>query len=44
VVEGAGGVITDFNGKRLGLGSGDTVLAAGCPALHKAALDVLKSA
>lgn len=44
VVEGAGGVITDFDGKRLGLGSGDTVLAAGTPELHKAALDVLKSA
>jgi fructose-1,6-bisphosphatase/inositol monophosphatase family enzyme len=42
VVEGAGGVITDWAGKALGLHSGGTVLAAGTPALHAAMLDLLR--
>ena len=35
VVEGAGGVITDWQGAPLGLDSGDTVLACGDRALHE---------
>lgn len=38
VVEGAGGVMTDWQGRPLGLESGDRVLAAGDSALHEAAL------
>lgn len=41
VIEGAGGVITDWQGRPLGLGSDGRVLAAGDPALHRAALDLL---
>lgn len=41
VVEGAGGVITDWRGRSLDLGSGGCVLAAGDPALHEKALAVL---
>ncbi len=41
VVEGAGGVITDWRGGRLGLGSDGTVLAAGDAALHRAARELL---
>ncbi|MDG4602805.1 MAG: histidinol-phosphatase [Defluviicoccus sp.] len=37
VIEGASGVITDWQGKPLGLGSDGRVLAAGDPALHAAA-------
>jgi inositol-phosphate phosphatase/L-galactose 1-phosphate phosphatase/histidinol-phosphatase len=42
VVESAGGVITDWEGKPLTLASGGRVLAAATPALHRAALEILK--
>ena len=42
VVEGAGGVITDWQGAALGPSSDGTVLAAATPALHKMALDRLR--
>ena len=41
VIEGAGGVITDWQGNPLGLDSAGEVLAAATPALHRAALDVI---
>jgi histidinol phosphatase-like enzyme (inositol monophosphatase family) len=41
VVTGAGGIITDWQGRPLGLGSDGRVLAAGNAALHRAALDLL---
>ena len=41
VIEGAGGRITDWDGRRLGLGSGGDVAAAANPALHAALLDRL---
>ena len=41
IVEGAGGVITDWQGRALGLDGNGTVLAAGDPDLHAASLDVL---
>ncbi len=41
VIEGAGGVITDWQGADLGLGSGSRVLAAGDPRAHAQALDLL---
>jgi inositol-phosphate phosphatase/L-galactose 1-phosphate phosphatase/histidinol-phosphatase len=41
VVAGAGGVITDWEGRELNLGSGGRVLAAGDRRLHAAALAVL---
>ena len=41
VVEGAGGLITDWQGRPLGLDSDGRVLAAGNAALHRAALDLL---
>lgn len=44
VVEGAGGVITDWNGSALRPGSDGSVLAAGSAALHGAALGVLAGA
>ena len=44
VVAGAGGRITDWQGGPLGLNGGGRTLAAGDPALHAAALDVLASA
>jgi inositol-phosphate phosphatase/L-galactose 1-phosphate phosphatase/histidinol-phosphatase len=37
VIEGAGGVITDWQGRALGFDSGDTVLAAGDPRMHERA-------
>ena len=42
VVEGAGGVITDWQGRALGLDSSGQVLAAGDPRRHKEALAVLQ--
>jgi inositol-phosphate phosphatase / L-galactose 1-phosphate phosphatase / histidinol-phosphatase len=42
VVESAGGIITDWEGKPLTLASGGRVLAAATPALHREALAVLK--
>jgi myo-inositol-1(or 4)-monophosphatase len=41
VVEAAGGVITDWRGRPLGLGSNGRVLAAATPALHSEALQAL---
>ena len=41
VIEGAGGVITDWQGRPLGLESDGRVLAAGDPALHRAAVELL---
>ena len=42
VVEGAGGVITDWQGKALSLGSGGDVVAAGSKILHRLALAALE--
>ena len=44
VIEGAGGVITDWQGRPLGLDSTGEVLAAATPALHRAALAVIGAA
>ena len=44
VIEGAGGVITDWAGKKLTLASGDTVVAAGDKRVHSQALALLGSA
>ena len=41
VIEGAGGVFTDWQGKPLGLASDGRVIAAGDPTLHAAALALL---
>jgi histidinol phosphatase-like enzyme (inositol monophosphatase family) len=41
LIEAAGGVITDWQGKPLGLGSDGRVLAAATPELHKQALAIL---
>lgn len=43
VIEGAGGMVTDWQGKPLTLSSAGDVLAASSPALHKAALTSLKA-
>jgi histidinol phosphatase-like enzyme (inositol monophosphatase family) len=43
VIEGAGGTITDWDGKALGLASGSRVVAAGDAAAHAAALKMLSS-
>jgi len=42
VVEGAGGIITDWEGKALGVHSGDKVLAAGDRRMHEAALKLIR--
>lgn len=44
IIEGAGGVITDWDGQPLGLGSGSHVLAAGDPAIHREALAIVRGA
>jgi inositol-phosphate phosphatase/L-galactose 1-phosphate phosphatase/histidinol-phosphatase len=44
VVEGAGGIMTDWNGQPLTLASGDRVIAAGDPRLQQQVLDMLASA
>lgn len=41
IVEGAGGTITDWHGRPLRPGADGTILAAGDPVLHEAALHVL---
>lgn len=41
IIEGAGGVVTDWQGRPLGLESDGRVLAAATPALHAAALALL---
>ncbi|MBX9589355.1 MAG: histidinol-phosphatase [Hyphomonadaceae bacterium] len=43
VIEGAGGVITDWSGRPLGLGSDGRVLAAATPSLHAEILDHLNA-
>jgi len=42
IIEGAGGIITDWNGDALGIDSGDTVVAAGDKRIHAAALELLR--
>ncbi|WP_417516356.1 inositol monophosphatase family protein [Minwuia sp.] len=42
VVKGAGGVITDWDGRDIEFGIGERTLAAGDPALHAAALKILQ--
>jgi inositol-phosphate phosphatase / L-galactose 1-phosphate phosphatase / histidinol-phosphatase len=42
IVEGAGGVVTDWRGARLTLNSGPRVLAAGSAALHEAAMAIVR--
>lgn len=44
VIEGAGGVITDWNGDALTINSGDLVIASGDARCHVEGLDVLKRA
>ena len=44
VIAGAGGLITDGHGKDLDIHSDGSVVAAGDPAVHRAALDVLSGA
>jgi histidinol phosphatase-like enzyme (inositol monophosphatase family) len=44
VIEGAGGVITDWQGGRLGLGSDGRIVAAGDSRAHRAALALLGQA
>jgi len=41
IIEGAGGVITDWAGQKLGLGSDGKVVAAASPALHDRALEIM---
>lgn len=41
VVEGAGGIMTDWQGNRLGMNSDGSVLASGNAALHEQAIDTL---
>lgn len=43
IIRGAGGVITDWSGRALGLGSGGDVLAAATPELHAAMLHRLSA-
>jgi histidinol phosphatase-like enzyme (inositol monophosphatase family) len=42
ILEGAGGIITDWQGRKLTLGSGPRVLAAGDARRHAAALDLIR--
>ena len=42
VIAGAGGIITDWEGRPLGLESGRRVVAGGSVEIHKAALDLLQ--
>ena len=44
VIEGAGGVMTDWTGQPLGLGSQGRVIAAATPALHRQAMQALGAA
>ena len=41
VIEGAGGIVTDWNGKPLTTKSGDKVIAAGHAGVHRAAMELL---
>lgn len=42
VIEGAGGIVTDWQGRKLTIASGDAVAGAGDPALHAQVLALLK--
>ncbi|OQS32150.1 inositol monophosphatase [Chromobacterium haemolyticum] len=42
IIEGAGGVISDWEGRAITLDSGSRVLAAGDPARHREALDLIQ--
>ena len=42
IIEGAGGVITDWEGRPIDLSSGPRILAAGDPARHREALNLIK--
>lgn len=44
IIEGAGGVVTDWDGRPLTLSSGPRILAAGDPARHRDALDLVQRA
>ncbi|MEM7171645.1 MAG: inositol monophosphatase family protein [Pseudomonadota bacterium] len=44
VVEGAGGVISDWQGKALGLSSSGAIVASACPELHQEVLAVIQTA
>jgi fructose-1,6-bisphosphatase/inositol monophosphatase family enzyme len=44
VIKGAGGLITDWQGKELDIDSDGSVLAAGDAATHRAAMDILGGA
>ena len=41
IIEGAGGIITDWNGNKLSINSGDRFLACGDQAMHREALRIL---
>ena len=41
VIEGAGGIVSDWNGGALTIASGDKVIAAGDAAVHRAAMELL---
>jgi inositol-phosphate phosphatase/L-galactose 1-phosphate phosphatase/histidinol-phosphatase len=41
IIEGAGGIISDWSNKPLGIGGDGTVLAAGDKAMHAIALEIL---
>ena len=43
VIKGAGGIITDWNGRSLGLDSGDRFVDAGDPRVHEQALEILSA-
>ena len=43
IVTGAGGVMTDWSGRPLGLEGDGTVLALGEPKLHNQILEILKT-
>lgn len=44
IIEGAGGIITDWQGRRLTMQSGPQILAAGDPARHREALALVEKA
>ncbi len=44
IIEGAGGIITDWQGRRLGMQSGPQILAAGSAARHREALALVERA
>jgi len=44
IIQGAGGVVTDWSGRELGLNSGGDVLASATPELHRAMLERIAAA